>query len=237
MQAAAANSVLITRPEPGASETALRVARLGFTPVLAPVLLIRPMPPRLPRPAGLAAVLATSGNAIDALPPACQDLPLFVVGDATAERARAAGFRQVHSAAGDATDLATLVARQQDKRAGPLLLASGRGQGQALATSLRRAGFRVIRRVVYAAVPAASLPATATTALRDRQIRAALFFSAETARQFVRLARRADLAEALAEVDAISIGRPAAMALQALPWRDIRVAARPTQDEMLARLR
>jgi hypothetical protein len=45
------------------------------------------------------------------------------------------------------------------------------------------------------------------------------------------------LVETVASVAAISIGRPAAVALEALPWRDIRVAARPTQDEMLALLR
>jgi uroporphyrinogen-III synthase len=53
----------------------------------------------------------------------------------------------------------------------------------------------------------------------------------------VRLVQRARLAEAVAGVEAISIGRPAAVALEALPWRDVRVAARPNQDEMLTLLR
>jgi hypothetical protein len=38
-------------------------------------------------------------------------------------------------------------------------------------------------------------------------------------------------------MDALAIGEAAAVALQALPWRRIRVAARPTQDAMLALLR
>jgi len=74
-------------------------------------------------------------------------------------------------------------------------------------------------------------------ALRAGTVSSALFFSAETARQFVRLAQRAGVAETLRGVDAVSIGQPAAVALQALPWRRIRVAARPNQDEMLALLR
>jgi len=229
--------VLITRPEPGASETAARVALLGFAPVLAPVLQIQPTSAHLPTAGSLAAVLVTSGNAVDALPPAYRAIRLLSVGDATAERARAAGFLQVASAAGDAEALAELVTRYQSPQGGTLLLASGRLQGRPLAATLRQAGYRVTRRVVYAALPVRDLAPGAAASLRSGRVRAALFFSAETARQFVRLVRRAGLAETLAGVDAISIGRPAAVALEALPWRGVRVAARPTQDEMLALLR
>jgi uroporphyrinogen-III synthase len=68
-------------------------------------------------------------------------------------------------------------------------------------------------------------------------LRAVLFFSAETARAFVTLVGAAGLASRVADVEALAIGRPACVALEALPWRAIRVAARPTQDEMLALLR
>jgi uroporphyrinogen-III synthase len=228
--------VLITRPEPGATETAARVASLGLVPIIASAIRIQPNRTHAPAAASLAAVLVTSGNAIDALPQAYRDTRLFAVGDATAERARKAGFLQVASAGGDAAALAELVIRRQSPKDGTLLLASGRGQGNTLAASLRQAGYRVVRRVVYEALPAQDLPPTAVAALREGRVRAALFFSAETARQFVRLARRTGLAETLTGVGAVSIGQPAAVALEALPWRSIRVAARPTQDEMLALL-
>ncbi|MGA3400248.1 MAG: uroporphyrinogen-III synthase [Acetobacteraceae bacterium] len=229
--------VLITRPQPGAGETAARVASLGFAPILVPVIRIEPTLTHLPAAASLAAVLVTSGNAVDALPLAYRATRMVAVGDATAERARAAGFTQVLSAAGDAEALALYVTRHQSPKDGTLLLASGHLQGKALATALRQAGYRVARRVVYAALPARDLTPGAIVALRAGGVRAALFFSAETARQFVRLVQRAGLAETLTGVDAISIGRPAAVALEELPWRDVRVAARPTQDEMLALLR
>jgi uroporphyrinogen-III synthase len=230
------NSVLITRPEPGASETAARVALRGFVPIVTPALRIDPTPVRLPAAASLAAALVTSGNAVDALPQTYHLIRLLAVGDATAERARVAGFIQVLSAAGDADTLADFVTRHQSPRDGTLLLASGRGQGAALAAALRQAGYRVARRVVYAAVPAHDLAPAAAAALRAGRVTAALFFSAETARQFVRLVHRARLSETLADVEAISIGRAAAVALEALPWLGVRVAARPTQDEMLALL-
>jgi uroporphyrinogen-III synthase len=233
----AAPQVLITRPEPGASDTAARIAALGLVPVVAPVLAIRPIESVLPAREDIAAVLLTSSSAIRALLPEYRDLPLLTVGDATATRACAAGFRNVVSAGGDAEDLAGLAKAQLRPNARPLLLAVGRLQGNALAGDLRAAGFRVLRRVVYSIAPVRALTAPALTALRAGEVRAALFFSTETACHFVRLVQRGHVGATLQSVEAISIGQPAAMALGRLKWRRIRVAARPNQDEMLALLR
>ncbi|MEI7710789.1 MAG: uroporphyrinogen-III synthase [Rhodospirillales bacterium] len=230
-----ADAILITRPEPGAGDTAFRVAALGFEPLLAPVFTIEPVPARLP--SAVAAVLATSGNALAPCFPACRLLPLYTVGDATAARARAMGFGRVVSASGDAVALAALAIRDLRPADGTLLLASGRGQGMPLATTLRQAGFRVLRRAVYRAVPSRALPDAAVDALRAGTVRAALFFSAATARTFVRLIQNACLGETVRSVEALAIGAAAGVALQGLPWRRVGVAAKPTQDAMLALLR
>ena len=164
-------------------------------------------------------------------------LPLFAVGDATAALARAAGFTEVHSAAGDSGALAVLVARHCDRNAGPLLFTCGRGQGRELAGDLRQRGFVVVRRAVYVAVPVRVLPEAARDALVRGGLTAAVFFSAEAARQCVRLLRAARLHEAVRSVAALAIGQSTAVALQALPWRRIDVAAQPNQEAMLALLR
>jgi uroporphyrinogen-III synthase len=162
---------------------------------------------------------------------------VLAVGEATASRARAAGFGKVSSADGDAGALAQLAAQNCDIGGAPLLLLCGRHQGITLAADLRTSGFRVIRRVSYAVAPVPRLPPAAGDALRTGTLVAALFFSADTARHFVRLLGRARLHEAVRSIDALAIGKPAAVALQALPWRRIRVATRPNQDAMLALLR
>jgi uroporphyrinogen-III synthase len=228
--------VLITRPEPAGSATAARVAALGYRPCLAPLLEISMLRARLPAASGLQAVLVTSSNALPALPDSHRHLPLFAVGAATAARARDAGFAQVSSTDGDASALAEFVARSCDRGAGALLLASGRGQGKGLAADLRARGFRIMRRVVYLAAPTKHLPEAARDAFATGGLTAALFFSAETARHCVRLLRAARLQEAVQPVDALAIGQAAAVALQVLPWRRIRVAARPNQDALLALL-
>ncbi|WP_135470590.1 uroporphyrinogen-III synthase [Crenalkalicoccus roseus] len=228
-------AVLVTRPEPAAAETARRVAALGWRPVLAPALVLAPRPARLP-PAQ--ALLLTSRAAARALPPPDGGAPpVFAVGAATAEEARARGYAKVIAAGGDAASLTDLVAGRLDPRAGPLLLAVGEGYSLDLAAALRRRGFRVLRRVVYAAAPAGGLPAEARAALAKGEVVAALFFSPRSAECAISALRAAGLAGAIGDMDALAISPRVAAAARtaAAPqaWRRIRVANRPDQDSLL----
>ncbi len=228
--------VLVTRPEAGAAETAERVAGLGFVPVLAPVMAVAPLPARLPPPGRVQAVLVTSGNALPALGAAWHGVPVLAVGDATAGRARAAGFADVTSAGRNAEALAALVRGRCRPGAGALLLPTARGEGLALARSLRGSGFAVVRRTVYAAVPQNALPAAAAEALSRGAVAAALFFSPATARCFTKLLLAALPAGCLNAVDALALSPAVAAPLAPLPWRRLRVADRPSQDALLTLL-
>ena len=223
--------MLVTRAAGDALATAERVASLGFVPVVAPLFRVRRFSPSVPE--GVQAFLVTSGNAVAGLP--LRDVPVLAVGEVTAARALAAGFADVRSAGRDAAALAELVAGELEPRAGPVLLASGRGQGAAIAADLAGRGFQVVRRVFYAAVPVGGFPLAAERALTEGALSAAMFLSAETAAAFVRLLPPALLAS-LADVRALAIGKPAADALKPLPWREIRLAAAPTLDDVLALL-
>lgn len=226
--------VLITRPQPGASETAARLTALGLDPVVSPVLEI--VPAVLTPPPHVAAILLTSRNAVAACPPSMHGYPVLAVGAATAAKAAEMGFTRVSSADGDATALVRLVSGTLSPRQGPLFLPVAQGQGTELAESLRRLGFRVVRRLAYRAKGAPNLTAEAVASLRDRKLTYAMFFSGETSRHFVHLIRAAGLAETVRDVRAVSISEKAAVALRPLPWRRISVAAKPNQDAMLVLL-
>jgi uroporphyrinogen-III synthase len=238
--AAVAADVLVTRPEPGAAETARRVAALGWRPVVAPALVLAPRPAvaeAAPPAAAQALLLASraAARAVSASVP--QGLPVLAVGEATAAEARAHGFVNVTAAEGDAAALAALAAARLDPAAGPLLLAVGAGYGAELASALRNRGFRVLRRVVYSARPAAALPEPARAALVSGTVIAALFFSPRSAGCAISLLRAAGLAGTLARAEALAISpRVAAVLAAASPeprWRGLRVAARPDQDSLL----
>ncbi|OYV40348.1 MAG: hypothetical protein B7Z80_04790 [Rhodospirillales bacterium 20-64-7] len=228
--------VLITRPEPDASESAARVIALGFTPVVAPIFELRCLPDALPVSKGIAATVLTSRNAIGACPPFLHSLPAFAVGPATTKRAMQAGFRRVINGDANADALAALISRELSPQAGTLLLPTAKGQGTQLAAVLRQGGFRVLRRVAYEISRLSALPDRGAAALRSGEVAAALFFSTESAIHFVHLLISAGLEETTRDVEAVSISERPIMALRRLPWRRISVAAKPNQDAMLALL-
>ena len=211
--------------------TAQRLTALGWDPVVAPFLLIERRNPALPKP--VQAVLITSGNALAGLAPS--GLPLLAVGDSTAARARAAGFTDVRSAGRDAAALVDLAVTTLDPARGTVLLASGLGQGKQVADGLRARGFRVSRRVVYAALPPRAFPAEAAAAMQSGTLHAALFLSAETAHHFVRLLP-SGLRPVLRSIFALAIGKSTADTLHAVAWRQVRLARSPTLDDVLALL-
>lgn len=230
-----AAGILVTRPEPGCSETCAALRARFLVPVAAPLLHIAPVAalawPPVPRPA---AILATSRNAIVARAPV-PGVALFAVGDRTASDARARGWADVRSAAGDAGRLAALCQTELDPRAGPLRLLAGAGQGAALAAALRAGGFGVEIETAYLQQECAAFPAEAAAALAAGTLRAALFLSGSASRAFVRLLP-ATLRASLAGVEALAISDAAASPLASLPWRRVRVALRPTSEDVLALL-
>lgn len=242
----------MTRPEPGAAETAARVEARGGRALLAPALVLTPLPhpplppaqalllpsraaaravapPRLPDPAAT----GHAATAPQADGPAPAGIRVLAVGEATATAAREAGFARVEWAGGDAASLLDRCRAELRPADGPLLLAAGQGYSLDLARSLREAGFTVLRRVVYAAAEASSLPEPAAAALREGAVTHALFFSPRSARCSVGLLRSGGLDGAARGIVAIALSPRVAAALSPLSWREVLVAPRPHQDPML----
>lgn len=87
--------LVILRPEPGASASAVAARRLGLEPVQLPLFEIEPVAWAAPDPTRSDALLLTSANAIRHGGPELgklRGLPVYAVGKATAAAARAAGF-------------------------------------------------------------------------------------------------------------------------------------------------
>lgn len=219
--------LLVTRPEPGASATARRLAALGHEALLLPCLSIKTITPRLPEHP--AALVVTSGHAMPALPARLHNVPVFCVGDATGAKLRQAGFTRVESAAGDADDLFRLVTAR--KLLGLHVLAVGERHGLALFSRLRAAGVTSVRRKVYTVAPLRRLPPDIAARLASGGLDAALFYSAETAKAFARLHP-----PGTARMDAYALSGNVAKGLEGLPWARIHVALAPTEADLMALL-
>jgi len=207
------------------------VNALGWNACAAPAVRVEPVGGK--RVSGrYAAVLLTSGQALSGLPEGLdRGLPVFAVGAATARRARAAGFADVHSAEGTARDLEHDLRARRPVPAGTLLLLTGQGLGLDLAARLRAAGHRVVRRVVYRVVPQRAV--RGMDAADD--VAAVLFFSAGTARAFV-AALTPRMRAGLRGARAVCISAGTADVLAAEGWAGIVTAARPDAQGVLEAL-
>jgi len=125
-QIASLGRVLVTRPQPAGSETAAKLASRGYEPVLLP--LSRTVALSFALPVGpFAALTVTSANAFhhidtERLKPFL-GLPLFAVGQGTAQAAQKAGFGHVIDGGGDAVRLAATMRRDLPEQSRVLYLA------------------------------------------------------------------------------------------------------------------
>ncbi|MFI4949145.1 MAG: uroporphyrinogen-III synthase [Alphaproteobacteria bacterium] len=227
---------LITRPRAEAEVLAALLGERGIEAVIEPLIEIAHGTMALPELAGVQAILCTSANGVRALArtSAERGLPLFAVGDATAARARAEGFRHVESAGGDIEDLAYLVGRRLKPESGRLLHIAGSAVAGDLAAVLGAEGFTVERVVLYDAHPAAALTPATARAIADGAIDFALFFSPRTAAIFARLTEEAGVLAGLRLTVAVSISAAADAMLADLPFRDRVIATAPTQAALVA---
>src|SRR5262249_33908216 len=148
--------MLVTRPEPDASETAARLSALDIEAVVEPLLIAQTLPTTLPDASGFAALAVTSANALRALHTRNEltryhRLPVFTVGDRTARAARDFGFAEVTSASGSVDDLVALLAKAAIH--GPVLYPAARHPAGDLGKALAPHGIMVITAPVYAMTP------------------------------------------------------------------------------------
>ncbi len=226
--------VLLTRPEQDAEIVIRRLRERGHQALSAPLLTVRfrDGPPLALE--GVQGVLVTSANGVRALARRTErrDLLLFAVGPQTAQEARSVGFTQVESADGDAAALASLLPPRTE--AGALLHACGVQRADRLSVLLSAKGYDVRTVVLYDVEAATTLPHDAIAALENGLLDAALFFSPRSAKVFKTCVLAAGLAATCARLVAVCISRATADALAPLAFGEIRVAARPNQDALLA---
>jgi uroporphyrinogen-III synthase len=227
--------VLVTRPEPDGERTAEALRKRGHEPLLARLTAIIPANP--PLAAGtFEAAVATSAHALECLPPGWQrrigpDLPVYVVGERTAEAARKAGFRSIIAGPGDAAGLTGLLLRDLKPRSHILYLA-GEPRKPALEARLAEANHAVHILLVYRAEPVAVPPPQLLLALDGQDI-AILHFSRASASSFRALAAKAGRTAEAAGALHVCLSADVALGLDGLSSDHVRIAAAPQESSLL----
>ena len=231
--------MLITRPRPGAAETAKRLKALGFEPVRLPLTEIRPTFAELPPGHDFDAVAIPSANAIrhaqPALLRAVAGLPTFAVGRRTAEAATEAGFRDATIGPGDGQGLATLMAGRLARGARVVYLC-GRVRTRGFEETLGAAGIETTPVETYDTGVLDYTDEELAAALGSEAFDSVLLHSRAAAQAFKTLTDRSVMSPLLARTVFVCMSNRIAEPL--IPFGDgrIRVAAAPDEEAMLARL-
>ena len=231
--------ILVTRPELDASELKVQLEAMGHTVTVEPLLQIELMPIESDAFDGAQAVVATSRNGLRALAesparPAGLKLPIFAIGPATAELARALGFARVVEGAGTAHDLVPIIAGQLEPKAGSVIHLAGETLAFDLAAALENQGIAARKIVVYRAHPPKSLTVQTTQMIVEGALDAVILMSPRTAAVFAQLVVAAGQKDSAHCLTYLCLSQAVAQSLQSLGPVRSAVAAKPNSPEMLS---
>jgi uroporphyrinogen-III synthase len=224
--------VVVTRPQADGERTAAALEALGHEVLVAPLMRIEPVAANLS--GTWSAIVITSANALQATPAADKTLPIFAVGDRSANAARQAGFAEVSSANGDIKDLARLVAASAVRATGPLLYLAGEDRAGDLVAQLAAHSIDAEMKVVYRTV-AQPFPPVLVAALESGDVDAVLHFSRRSAELFVEGVRASGVTGPAEDVRHLCLSSQVAEPLAGATR--IAVAARPEEAALIALLR
>jgi uroporphyrinogen-III synthase len=231
--------LLVTRPQPDASRQAEILQERGYEAVLAPLLELELIDG--PIPLGDAqALVASSRNAIRALAAHPQreealKLPLFAVGEATAGAARELGFADLIIGPGTAAELAALIASENEPGRGRFVHLAGEVLAFDLKAALEAEGFVMDKAVLYRAIPAEAFPAEALTELTEGRLDGAILMSRRAAATYAALIVKHGLTAQAQRLVCYCLSETVAQEAAPLGC-EIRVAARPREEDILALL-
>jgi uroporphyrinogen-III synthase len=234
--------VLVTRPAEDAGELARRVEAFGGMPVLFPLTRIEMLPLPPVDWDGIAAVVATSKNALRALGgsdqlTAARQRPVFCTGKGTAKLARSLEFADVREGPGTAAGLPDTIAAHLPPGAGKLLYLAGEHLAFDLESALGERGYSLQKIVCYIAEAATEFNAAILTELRADRLDAVILMSPRGAKIFDGLIAAGNLRENAARLRAYCLSDAVAKALHCVETGRKRIASRPDVESLLALLR
>jgi len=230
----------VTRPQHSGERTAKRLRELGHEPILLP--LSHPVHDANAALRGLSttkgSIAITSAETIRALTAHDAELavhlarPLFAVGDATAEEARAIGFSSVTASGGSGAELAETIAK---KAGGSVLYLAGSPRAETFEKRASEIGLRITVAECYRMEPTPIAPQVLDTIFEQRPD-AILFFSRQTAEDFFRVAEPQMRPDRVDGIRLLCLSKSVAEMVPASLRGAVSIAAMPEERSLLSLL-
>ncbi len=232
-------TVLVTRPQPGATRTCERLLCSGFLPLVLPLTKIVPLQAVKPK-VRFAAIAVTSASALreasaQTLEPLLK-LPCFVVGEATAAAARARGFETVTTGGGDGASLAQTVIEELPT-GGHILYLTGQVRAPDFEQALRKSGVHYRCMLTYDTISVSYTTDFLADFFAQKRIDCCPLYSRWGAEEFLRLASRPEIAHHFDNAAIFCLSSRIAEVLAGRDRNVIHIANRPDEDALLELMR
>ncbi len=233
--------LIVTRPEPAASMTAEKLRALGHEVAVSPVLEIVATETKMPNH-DFSMIIITSTNALRVLEKqgfeqSLLDIPIYVVGGKTAQKASGLGFRNVQSAAGNAKNLVELIksrppSSQPSQK--PALYICGKHSTSEFTDDLSNIGLNIRTWINYKANLVDQLTNNSIDFLNSGDPVGILLYSARSARQFSNLVNRHKNNYALENIKIFLLSGAIKKALPKNLKKAVRIAQKPDENSLFA---
>ncbi|MCB2109012.1 MAG: uroporphyrinogen-III synthase, partial [Rhodobacteraceae bacterium] len=228
--------VLIIQPESEIAATADAIRRAGHEPAAFPLIALQRVDDaELNLKAAQAFIVTEPAGALAlADKVGVRTFPVYCDGQATAAAARAAGFKNVVAADGDATAIAKRIQTDLKPVLGALIYAASATAPINLSAMLNTMGFSVRQVALYAVRRAEALPDALAKMLTDGNIDALACLGPDEARAFTALVQKAGLEKSIGRLSAVVAAPTVAAPLTALKFARTVTASHATREDVVA---
>lgn len=221
--------LLLTRPQEDSEKLAQQLRKHGIDSIISPVLEIKYLDQSLKQVTSTDAIFISSRHAIAQADETIKHVPLYTVGESTANFARQQGFSDVRMAGGTLAEAAAGLKNNTDIQS--LLYLRGRDISESLIALLPH--ITVNERITYQASAVNSMKPEAFTALKEKNVQGVIFYSARTARIFAQMATESEIKSLLVPLFAFCLSEQIRGSLTKDLWRDVIVAEQPDSDSLI----
>lgn len=230
--------LIVTRPAEDAERQAAQVRALGHEALIRPLMEVyfeHLTPLQLD---GVQALIATSRNALRGLSrngafEEAKGLPLYCVGDSTADYARELGFAEVFSGEGTARDLVPLLVHRLDPQAGSLLYLTGHVLAFDLETPLKSVGFLIPRVILYETRESGAASTRHFAETLAEGIDGVILMSPRTSTIFAGLIKKINLEREAGAIMCYCYSDAIAEPLRDINGLTVEVSSRPTEADLM----
>ncbi|MDC0074317.1 uroporphyrinogen-III synthase [Alphaproteobacteria bacterium] len=230
--------ILINRPIFDSINLKKILEKKGYEVIVLPIIKIIPIKFDIKKFSNISIYIFTSRNAIRSIDDTIfnKDLPVYVVGEGTAEEAKLKNFKKIIIGKGDVFSLCKQICNDLNPKLENILYLSGKKISFDLLNFLEKYDYNIRRQICYETRELGVFSEKTKNIFIDKEIDAIAFYSKNTAKIFNKLIINSQISDKLYDVKAFCLSKDIASELNHFNRLKIYVSENPNQKSFISLL-